>query len=251
MEQITIKIPDGWHEVSIAQYQEFLDTLQIQEDIQPYKKIIKLLAILTDTDEVDFMKLPMDTIYEIDDKVGFMNDEPTQQFKNIITINGREYGFQKNLNELTLGEWIDLEHYITNDVMTNLHYIAAILYRPITKKGDDYFEYEIAPYTSINLEGNAKLFRYNASIEDIYGISVFFYTIANELLRPMIYFLRKMNPTEKETRMMLKKMRDRIKDAEQKKKLTRLLESNDLKSGIGSYLSTILPMEKSGVTMKS
>ena len=115
MEQITIKIPDGWHEVSIAQYQEFLDTLQIQEDIQPYKKIIKLLAILTDTDEVDFMKLPMDTIYEIDDKVGFMNNEPTQQFKNIITINGREYGFQKNLNELTLGEWIDLEHYITND----------------------------------------------------------------------------------------------------------------------------------------
>lgn len=250
MEQITIKIPDGWHEVSIAQYQEFLVELQ-NTSITDYKKIIKLLSILTDTDEVEFMNLPMEAIYQIDDKITFMDKQPTEQFRNIITINGREYGFQKNLNELTLGEWIDLEHYIVKGVMDNLHYIAAILYRPLIDKGDEYFDYTIKPYTEINLEANAKLFRYNVSIEEIFGISVFFYTTASVLMKPIISYLLKTNPTEMEARETLIILRDKIRNAEQKKKLTQLLENKDLKSGIGNYLSTLFVKEKYGDTIKS
>lgn len=135
--------------------------------------------------------------------------------------------------------------------MDNLHYIAAILYRPIIDKGDDYFDYTIKPYTDINLEGNAKLFRYNVSIEEIYGISVFFYTIASELMKPILTYLLSPNPTEMEARKLMMDLRDRIKNEEQKKKLTQLIENNDLKSGIGNYLSTIFVKEKSGDTMKS
>lgn len=246
MEQITIKIPQGWDEITIGQYQEYMDVLKTTDERLPMKRMISLLSVLTDTDEAVYYKMSMDVIHEITESVGFMNEEPKGNFNRIITINGVEYGFQYNMNELTLGEWIDLEHYITNGVIENLHYIAAILYRPIINKGDEYFEYEIADYTTVKLEGTAKLFKYNVSVDDIYGISVFFYTIANELLMPMSSFLSKTNPTEEETRQTLTTLMGMVKDAGQKKKLMQLLKNNDLKSGIGSYLSTIFVKETSG-----
>jgi uncharacterized protein YneF (UPF0154 family) len=251
MEQITITIPEGWNEIKIGQYQEYIEVLNNCTETRPYKKIISLLSVLTDTDEFDFYKMPMDTIYDINNSITFMNEEPKGVFNNIIVVNGIEYGFQKDMNQLTLGEWIDLEHYVVDGVMKNLHYITAILYRPILDKGDDYFDYTIAPYDSINLERNAKLFKYSVSIDDIYGISGFFLTIANELLTPMIYYLDNPTITEMEMRVMMTKMMKRVKDVEQKKKLMEVLENNDLSNGIGNYLSTIFAEGTFGDTKKS
>lgn len=248
-EQIKITIPTSWEDIKIGQFQEYMETLKNTEELRPYKKIIKLLSVLTDTDEALYYRMPMDTIFEIHSKIDFLNIEPKGVFKNIIEINGKEYGFQKNMNELTLGEWIDLEHYVSQGVIENLHYLCAILYRPIIDKGDEYFDYTIKPYEEINLEGSSKLFKYNANIEDIYGISVFFYTIANELLEPMICYSQPI--TEMEMREKLTMMMNRIKNAEQQKKLKELLMNNDLKSGIGNYLSSIFATEKFGEIKKS
>ena len=74
-----------------------------------------------------------------------------------------------------MGEWIDIEHYITNgNIINNLHYLVAIFYRKVIKEGDEYFDYEIESYNDIKLEGRAKLFQHNAYIMDVYGIAVFF-----------------------------------------------------------------------------
>ena len=246
MEQVTIKIPTGWNEVTIAQFQEFLETKNTMGDIRPYKQIIKLLSVLTDVDEALFYKMPMDTIYDIRNAVHFMNEEPKGVFKNIISIDGVEYGFQKNLTELTLGEWIDLEHYTSTDIINNLHYICAILYRPLVTKNEDFFDYEILPYEDINLEKNAKLMKYKANIDDIYGIAGFFLTISEELLAPMMPYLQKQKMTEMEMRMALTTLMRMLKDEEQKKKLMQMLENNDLKSGIGNYLSTLYVEAKYG-----
>lgn len=249
MEQLTIKIPQSWAEITLGQYQEFYEMLKTPTETRPHKKIISLLSILTDVDEAYFYMMPMDTIHDINLSVDFMNDEPKGDFRNIINVNGREYGFNKDMHQLTLGEWIDLEHYITNGVIENLHYICAILYRPIVDKGDEYFDYTIKPYTEINLEGAAKLMKHKANIDDIYGIAGFFLTIANELLEPMICYSPEITEMEMKTR--LDKMINRIKDAGQKKKLIELRESKDIESGIGNYLSITFPKDKSGDMNKS
>ena len=49
-------------------------------------------------------------------------------FIHRFTFNGVEYGFIPNLNEITVGEFIDLDEYIKDG--KQLHKIAAILYRP-------------------------------------------------------------------------------------------------------------------------
>ena len=234
METLTLKIPDSWENVTLGQYQEYTQYLQDNKDERQYKLVLNLLSILTDTDIEVFYKLPMSALYEIQSNIKFMQEELTPRFKNIIEVNGVKYGFQKDMHKLTLGEWIDMEHYILNsDVISNLHYITAILYRKIVKEGDEYFDYEIEPYTDIQLEGRANLFKYNVNLEEVYGIAVFFYLIVSELWNNITSYSTEMTKEE-----MMMKIMNRIKDEELKKKLKQWLEINQLESSTGNSYST-------------
>jgi len=230
METLTLKIPTSWDDIKLAQYQEYIQYLQDNENERQYKLVLNLLSILTDTDIEVFYKLNMDTIYEIQTNIKFMEEEPTARFKNIIEIDGVRYGFQKDMHKLTLGEWIDIEHYIVNgDIISNLHYIVAIFYRKIVKEGDEYFDYEIEPYTDIQLEGRAKLFKHNTNIQDIYGISVFFYLIVSELWNNITSSSTEMTMEEKITMII-----ERTKNPEVRKKLKLLHEKSLSKSLTGN-----------------
>jgi len=55
----------------------------------------------------------------------------TGEFYPIVEFNGTVYGYSQ-IEKASLGEFIDLEAY-SKDTITNLHKIASILYRPITK----------------------------------------------------------------------------------------------------------------------
>lgn len=247
METLTLQIPDSWEDITLIQYQEYTQYLQDNKDERQYKLVLNLLSILTDTDIEVFYKLPMSALYEIQSNIKFMQEELTPRFKNIIEVNGVKYGFQKDMHKLTLGEWIDMEHYILNsDVISNLHYITAILYRKIVKEGDEYFDYEIEPYTDVQLEGRANLFKYNAKITDIYGISVFFYHIASELWNNIISYSPTMTMEEKVMMII-----QRTQDIEVKKKLMQLHEKSLLKSSTGNSYSINLVEEISQSMIKS
>jgi hypothetical protein len=239
MEEIKLTIPDSWEDIRLGQYQEYVQYVEDNKDERPYKLIINLLSILTDTDSAIFYKMPMDSLYTIQKNIKFMEEEPTIKFKNIIEVDGVKYGFQKDLHNLTLGEWIDIEHYITNgNMIDNLHYLVAIFYRKVIKEGDEYFDYEIEPYNDIKLEGRAKLFQHNANVMDVYGISVFFYHIVSELMNSIHYFSTEMTKEEK-IKMMIK----RLKNTEVRKKLTQLLEKNLLENGTGNFSYTDFQVE--------
>ena len=77
-----------------------------------------------------------------------------------------------------MGEWVDVDTYITNGVEDNLHKIMSVLYRPvIAKDGDKYAIEEYKPS-----EERQKLFLDNLMVGDFYGVSVFFSSLGNELL---------------------------------------------------------------------
>lgn len=235
MEEIKITIPTSWSDVTISQFQEYLE-VQKRTDIPEYKKIIMGLSVLTDEDETIFYKMPMNYLNTIQTEINYMADEPDINFKNIITVNGKDYGFQKDLHNLTLGEWIDLEHYTTNgDIIQNLHYIAAILYRPIIEKGDEYFDYKIKDYTEIQLENTAKLFQHKLSIQDIYGIAVFFCTIAGELINPMLIYLKEQMETNPKVMENWMQTIMKIKEDEPRRMLIMLTEKLVSGNGIGNF----------------
>lgn len=235
---ISLNIPESWADVKIYQYQEFMG---IEQDITietPRKKLVKQLSVLCDEDETIINRLPASSFSSLVKAFDAFNEEPTKQFKNIVEVGGKKYGFQKNLHELTLGEWIDLEHYVTTNPIENLHKMLAVVYRPIITQGDEFFDYTIKTYDEIDSVGNSKLFQAHLNIQDVFGVVLFFLSIVRESL---IDTISSSKLTHQEIQMMMKEAMKIVKNElkKLKKKPTQTKKKKTLKNGSGKTSSTI------------
>ena len=104
------------------------------------------------------------------------------EFKNRFILAGTEFGFIPNLENMSWGEYIDLEANIS-DVKT-FHKAMAVMYRPIIEKHGD--KYKIEPYvSSINY---AEVMEY-APLDIALGAKVFFWNLESELLQATLHYL--------------------------------------------------------------
>ena len=117
----------------------------------------------------------------------------------IFKINGTEFGFIPNLNDITAGEYMDLDGYITD--WEDSHKSMAVLYRPIKQKlGNRYLieEYEGSDkYSQLMLD---------APMDVVLSSKVFFWTLGRELLKSTINFL------EESKEMISAKLHSSVKD---------------------------------------
>jgi hypothetical protein len=230
---ISLNIPESWSDVNIGQYQEFM---QVEEDKtieSPRKKLVKQLSILCDYDESLINKLPAKSMAELIKAFDAFKQDPNSEFKSVIEVGGKKYGFQKDLHNLTLGEWIDLEHYVTTNPIENLHKMIAVLYRPIITEGDEFFDYSIKTYEDIDALGNARLFRDNVNIQDVYGVVLFFLSIVRESLIDMHSYFQQTNHQNQQ--MMIQAMEIVKKEIKKvKKKQTQNKKKEISKNGNGS-----------------
>ena len=74
--------------------------------------------------------------------------EQKPQLITRFTMNGVEYGFIPNLDDMTLGEYVDLDTYISQ--WDRMEYAMAVLYRPIKDKYKQ--KYNIEEYTATDQE---------------------------------------------------------------------------------------------------
>lgn len=238
-DELILRIPENWSDINIGQFQEFM-AVSLDTTIEtPTKKMVKQVSILTDEDESLIYELPATSLSQINQELKGFQTEPTNKFKNIIEIDGKRYGFQKDLNTLTLGEWIDLESFVTSSPIDNLHKITAILYRPVIEEGDEFFSYKIKAYKDINLNETANLFKEKVSVEDVYGIVVFFFSFVQILLEDM-------NSSSKLTKKEIQKQAKILKkiitsQTVPKKTQTPTKKKKTSKSGNGNISSGKLP----------
>ena len=75
-------------------------------------------------------------------RIAELQQKQDSSLKRIVKINEVEYGFHPNLDEITLGEYADIETFIKNGIETNLPSLMAILYRPVTQKKNDIYTIE-------------------------------------------------------------------------------------------------------------
>ncbi len=97
------------------------------------------------------------------------------KLSNIIEIDGKEFGFIPNLDDITFGENLDLNNYLGD--WGNMHKAMAVLYRPVTSKLKNLYEIE-------EYEGSAKYSETmkHLPLECVLGAMVFFYNLMNDLL---------------------------------------------------------------------
>jgi hypothetical protein len=101
---------------------------------------------------------------------------------NRFKIGTIEFGFIPNLEEMTTGEYMDLDTYITD--WSKMHKAMAVLYRPITSKIGD--KYKIEEYKGS--DEYSEIMK-SAPLNVVFGCVVFFYHLGNELLKSTLTYL--------------------------------------------------------------
>jgi hypothetical protein len=164
--EVTIKLPESARELTIEQYQKFLKV----EGDQTFT-LLKALEI--------FANIPLKVAHAMraDDVLAIANDILTMvsvehPLTRRLSFRGQEYGFVPNLEEMSFGEYIDLDTYLSD--MQSLHKTVGVLYRPIVKEKGDL--YEVEPYNGTDGYSDFPL-------DVALGATLFFYRLSNKLLK--------------------------------------------------------------------
>tara|TARA_Y100001938_G_C8040002_1_gene405636 strand:+ start:412 stop:1053 length:642 start_codon:yes stop_codon:yes gene_type:complete len=182
-------IPQKWTEVSLSCYQKFM---QIEKDTDKHTKALNTISCFTDA---PFKTLEKCKKSDIDIVLKYVAKLLTKKVNTtlnyIIEVDGVEYGFNPNLKDMTMAEFVDLDNYL-NDIWKNMHKIMAILYRPVIKRKNK--KYNIEDYDSTKCLKVAEIFKDALSVATVNGASNFFLTIAKEYLNVLqLYSNKKKN----------------------------------------------------------
>jgi hypothetical protein len=194
-EEIKIKVPTSWKAVTLKQY------LNLQKDLLAYGDdeiayIAALLYHLCGVKPKWIPQLSTDTLNAIRaDLMGFMGDS-NYELQRIITIDGKEYGFEPNLSKMAYGAYLDITKYEAITIDKNWNKIMAILYRPITKKTISL--YNIETYDSE--KANPQIFD-NVGMDVHFGAMFFFLRTLADLVNDILNFSKEVElpPNIKQT----------------------------------------------------
>ena len=134
-------LPENQSEITLEQYQRYVKLLE-RTDLDIYnfnRRKLEIFTPLTFKDTENVTQVDFEFCLNQIDKA--LNEEV--DFKNTFFIGNVEFGFIPNLDEMTTAEYVDLNKY--TNTQDTLHYLMAILFRPITNK-DSFGNYEIANY---------------------------------------------------------------------------------------------------------
>ena len=179
--KLEISIPTELNEIKLSQYQAFLKIAKDNTDEEFLHQ--KMVQTFCGIDLKEVAEIRYKEVIEITESLGRMFDVKNHKFINRFKMGGVEFGFIPNLDDMTFGEYTDLDTYI-ND-WEQMHKAMAVLYRPIKKNGLN-GTYDIEKYNgSITYSDVMK----HAPLDVVFGATVFFYNLGNELLKSTMTYL--------------------------------------------------------------
>ena len=172
--KIEINVPTSLSEITLRQYQKFLKIAE--ENPEGNFLDAKMIEIFCGIPLSDSYKLKMVSVTAIIDILNSMLEVKPNHVER-FTLNGVEYGFIPDLDEMSLGEYIDLDNNATK--WESMHIAMNVLYRPIvtSKVG----KYNIEEYTTSNPEKMLDM-----PLDAALGSLFFFYNLGLELSKHTI-----------------------------------------------------------------
>jgi len=135
--KLDITIPTDLSEITLRQYKHFLKIQKSQDDENFLSA--KIIEIFCKVKLEDVMQIKFnDSEYIVNTLTEMFDQKP-----NLVTkfkLNNKEYGFHPQLDDLTLGEYIDLDTFIGD--WENIEKAMAVLYRPVVNKLKDKYTIE-------------------------------------------------------------------------------------------------------------
>ena len=175
--KVEVYIPDTLSEITLGQYQKYLKIQSENEDENFLA--IKMIEIFCGLRGDTIMAMKAKSIKDITTILSNMFTEKPQLVKE-FKMNGRTYGFIPKLEDMSFGEYIDLDTYIGD--MDNLHRAMAVLYRPIKQKYDE--KYLIEDY-----QGEESDIMKSMPMDAVLSSILFFYHLGMDLSQAMMSYL--------------------------------------------------------------
>ena len=149
------------------------------------KEARETIAAMSDIPKSLIDEMALKDVATIMTKLSELQAEKNTELKKIIEIEGQQYAFHPNLDELSLGEYADIETFIKAGLEKKMPEIMAVLFRPITEREKDV--YAIAAYDgkiAIRAEKMKQM-----SAEQVQSALVFFYRFVINLSQILPSFL--------------------------------------------------------------
>ena len=181
---ITLNIPSSVQDITLGQYQKYIKSVEhltdkkepTQEEVQFSN--LKMLECFCNITMKEAYKLPMTEFTSVIRHINelFNVEHKLHNKFNMIDPDGNNvtFGFIPKLEDMSMGEFIDLEKYLGD--WQQMHKAMAVLYRPIIHKRKEF--YLIEDYKGSDKYSNVML---DAPVEVSIGAMVFFYNLSKEL----------------------------------------------------------------------
>ena len=175
--KVELTVPSDLSEISLKQYQKFLKLQDSNED--SYFLQCKMIEIFCN---LDAKSVRMLKVGDADRVVDILNNmfEAKPDLIRTFKIGGVDYGMIPNLDDISLGEYIDLDTYIGD--WQNMQIAMNVLYRPISKKIGE-------KYTIVEYDVDAKEKLEHIPMDIVLGSIFFLYNLGIELSMVMVNYL--------------------------------------------------------------
>jgi hypothetical protein len=176
--ELKLVVPTSLDEITLEQYQRFA---RIEGDEEFRQK--KMLEIFC---QVPFAELPKVRLVDANNVLTVLSKTLNQkpELTKFFELKGTKYGFIPALNDISLGEFVDLDNYMKD--WATMHRAMAVLYRPVTKEKGE--RYDIEDYTPD--DDREELFK-QMPVSVALGAMVFFYRLGNVLAQHTLSSLAK------------------------------------------------------------
>ena len=177
--KVQINVPDSLKDITLEQYQKF-EKLNTKENKDSPFLLQKMIEIFCNLNLKDVSNIKFNSVQEITkhlNKVFDVKTELTSTFK----LNGLDFGFVPDRDNITLGEYIDLDTYLGD--WPNMHKAMNVLYRPITVNINN--RYNIEDYKETDNSESLK----DMTLNIVMGSLVFFWNLNSELLQITLNYL--------------------------------------------------------------
>ena len=166
--------------ITINQYQ----LIQGKQDIMGMDKSLFILSVLSGCPIDTLRRIKSSDSAELFRYANKLFLDSDTKFYQTLELDGSKFGFIPKMNDITLGEFLDLDLFVTEGSIKNLHKIMAVLYRPLIF-GDDVlgkFRWEIEEYEQTTFEDRAEFFK-GLPVHYAMSASSFFFHLGMESIK--------------------------------------------------------------------
>lgn len=184
-----IVLPSSLRGLSLSDYQSLMEIIDNYSE-SPNEMQDRIVHHFIGGDLSDVKKLRIDE-YQLVLNNALEVLKMREDFRPVIEVDGIKMGFITKLEDMTAGEYIDLETYIVD--VQNWHRAMAVLYRPIDVVKKNGWRHKMFSYSIVDYEGTGehgdrmKMM----SAADAIGCMLFFWTLRRDLLRITVTSLEK------------------------------------------------------------